>query len=81
MMKIGILSRLVRGASLSACPNPGRNMSIPIFEIEKLDPILGSDHMFKKKSLSVLCPMASAPSPETLDNVVFSQVVPIITYY
>ena len=48
MMKIGILSRLVRGASLSACPNPGRNMSIPIFEIEKLDPILGSDHIFKK---------------------------------
>ena len=70
-MRIAILSRLVRGASLSACPNPGRNMSIPIFEIL----------FFYKKSLSVLCPMASAPSPETLDNVVFSQVVPIITYY
>ena len=47
-MRIAILSRLVRGASLSACPNPGRNMSIPIFKIEKLDPILGSDHIFKK---------------------------------
>ena len=54
MMKIGILSRLVRGASLSACPNPGRNMSIPIFEIEKLDPILVSDHIFKKISIGSL---------------------------
>ena len=53
-MRIGILSRLVRGASLSACPNPGRNMSIPIFEIEKLDPILVSDHIFKKISIGSL---------------------------